>query len=162
MKMKLLGVVGAAAVIAAAGIYYMMPGAEEAPVGELRSDEPAIVALGEEIYAAQCAVCHGVELQGQPNWQTPGKDGLLLAPPHDETGHTWHHPDQLLFAVTKLGTAQALKQPDFKSDMPAFGETLSDDEIVAALSYIKSRWPEPVRKRHDTLNRRVKAAQGNR
>ena len=37
-------------------------------------------------------------------------------------------------------------------DMPAFGESLSDHTIVAALSYIKSTWPDAIRERHDRMN----------
>lgn len=118
----------------------------------LRPDDAGLVALGARVYAAQCASCHGVELEGEADWQTPGPDGLLPAPPHDETGHTWHHPDRLLFDITKYGVAAAAGLPDHRSAMPAFEGLLSDREIVAALSYIKSRWPQEVRRRHDALN----------
>ncbi|MCW5719495.1 MAG: cytochrome c, partial [Bauldia sp.] len=53
---------------------------------------------GQTLYLANCASCHGVDLEGQPNWQTPLADGRFPAPPHDETGHTWHHSDAQLFA----------------------------------------------------------------
>jgi mono/diheme cytochrome c family protein len=33
--------------------------------------------------------------------------------------------------------------------MPAFGETLTDDQIIAVLSYIKSTWPQSIRDSHD-------------
>ena len=63
------------------------------------------VALGKEVYANQCASCHGADLEGQPNWRQRRADGRLPAPPHDESGHTWHHPDQQLFELTKYGPA---------------------------------------------------------
>ena len=116
-------------------------------------DDARLVSQGEAVYLAHCASCHGRKLEGQPDWQGHDKDGYLPAPPHDETGHTWHHPDRLLFAITKLGVAKAANLKDYKTRMPAFRETLSDDDIVAALSYIKSRWPEDMRRRHDQLNR---------
>lgn len=98
---------------------------------------------GEKLYAENCAACHGANLEGQENWQTAGPDGVLPAPPHDETGHTWHHGDGLLFAYTKLGgkTALAEQGMEFDSGMPGFGETLSDQEIWDILAYIKSTWP---------------------
>ena len=75
----------------------------------------------------------------------------LPAPPHDETGHTWHHPDQVLVKITRLGTAKAVDLPGYKSRMPGFEGVLADAEIVAALSYIKSTWPEDIRRRHDAM-----------
>lgn len=99
------------------------------------------LALGRTLYADNCASCHGANLEGQPNWQTPNAEGKLPAPPHDATGHTWHHGDEQLFAITKFGTA-ALVGNGYESDMIGFGDTLGDDGIRAVLDYIKSTWPE--------------------
>ena len=123
----------------------------------LRPDDTNIVALGRTVYGAHCAACHGVDLEGQKNWKRPGPDGLMPAPPHDETGHTWHHKDELLFALTRNGVTSMLgPNSTYKSAMPAYVGILSDEEIVAVLSYIKSRWPNDVRQRHDTLNAQKK------
>ena len=100
---------------------------------------------GAAIYARECASCHGEDLEGQPNWQEVHQDGTLPAPPHDTTGHTWHHPDSLLFTYTKLGGEETLRQmgvAGFKSAMPGFGDRLSDTEIREVLSYIKAHWTE--------------------
>jgi hypothetical protein len=35
--------------------------------------------------------------------------------------------------------------------MAAFENSLSDDDIIAVLSYIKSRWLEDMQTRHDKL-----------
>ena len=108
------------------------------------ADDPGQVALGAQIYVEACASCHGANLEGQDNWRVRQANGRLPAPPHDETGHTWHHPDQQLFQITKLGI-EALAPEGYESDMPGFGETLSDDEIWAVLTYIKSTWPDHIR-----------------
>lgn len=103
---------------------------------------------GQSLYANNCASCHGAKLEGQPNWQSPNADGVLSAPPHDRTGHTWHHDDELLFEYTKLGGAAALEVrgvTGFNSGMPAFGETHTDDEIWDILAYIRSIWSERER-----------------
>ncbi len=121
--------------------------------GLLEPDNGTVVARGEAVYGRNCASCHGRYLEGQPEWQTPDRDGFMPAPPHDENGHTWHHPDQLLFNITKFGVVKAANLKDYKTRMPAFEGVLSDDDIVAVLSFIKSRWPEDVRRRHDGLNR---------
>lgn len=107
-----------------------------------------LVIEGRKVYEANCANCHGFRLEGQPNWQRRGPDGVLPAPPHDETGHTWHHADAVLFATTKLG-GQAFMPQGVKSGMPAFRDILSDREIEASLAYIKSRWPSTIRRRHE-------------
>jgi mono/diheme cytochrome c family protein len=122
--------------------------------GGSNADSPALVALGQELYATACASCHGVSLEGQPNWRVRRADGRLPAPPHDETGHTWHHPDDQLFAMTKFGPAAFAGLDDYKSDMPAFEGVLSDREIRAVLAYIKSTWPAEVRARQDGISRR--------
>ncbi|ANT50009.1 cytochrome C [Mesorhizobium amorphae CCNWGS0123] len=121
--------------------------------GILKPDDVRVIARGEAVYVAHCASCHGKNLEGQPNWKAQDKDGFLPAPPHDESGHTWHHRDTLLFRITKLGVAEAASLKDYKTRMPAFGGILTDADIIAALSYIKSRWPDDMRHRHDELNR---------
>ena len=99
---------------------------------------------GRVLYVESCASCHGVNLEGQPNWQRKGGDGRLPAPPHNERGHTWHHGDGLLFNYTKFGGQETLAQSgiDFDSGMPGFGETLNDDEIWSIINYMKSTWSE--------------------
>ena len=112
--------------------------------------------LGETLYAVHCAVCHGANLEGQLDWQTPDENGILPAPPHDETGHTWHHDNALLFEYTKLGGAEALAArgvSGFQSGMPAFGEVLTDDEIWSVLAYIRSTWPERIQQVQQMRNR---------
>jgi len=118
----------------------------------LRPDDPKVLAVGERIYSEQCASCHGDRLQGQPEWRTRGTDGLLPAPPHDAGGHTWHHPDEMLFRITKFGVASIVGDPGYKTSMPAYGGRLSDDEIIAVLSWIKAQWPAQVRQKHDQMN----------
>jgi mono/diheme cytochrome c family protein len=100
----------------------------------------AKVAVGARLYSQHCAVCHGAKLEGQPNWRQRLPDGRMPAPPHDESGHTWHHADGVLFAITKNGLVPPYAPKDYESDMAAFGGKLSDQEIWAVLAYIKSHW----------------------
>jgi mono/diheme cytochrome c family protein len=113
--------------------------------------DPRQVALGKQVYIDHCAACHGANLEGQPNWRERNPDGKLPAPPHDASGHTWHHPDAQLFDITKRGTA-ALAGAGYQTDMREFGSLLSDAEIWAVLAYIKSTWPPEIRARHDRVN----------
>jgi len=102
---------------------------------------------GRRLYLDHCAACHGVDLEGAPDWRRPGPDGRLPAPPHDETGHTWHHGDAMLFDYVRRGGQAVLDDLGVRYDsgMPAFGELLSDAEIEAILAYIRSTWPQRVR-----------------
>ena len=97
------------------------------------------LARGQKIYAQHCAACHGANLEGQPNWRSPLPNGRMPAPPHDESGHTWHHTDAVLFGITKYGLVN-YAPPGYQSDMPAYAGKLSDDEIRAVLSFIQSHW----------------------
>jgi mono/diheme cytochrome c family protein len=112
-------------------------------------DDPVRVALGHQIYTERCASCHGANLEGQPNWQARKPNGRLPAPPHDVSGHTWHHPDQQLIVITRKGLSAVV--PGYQSDMPAFEGVLSDEQIVAVLSFIESRWPTEIRSRQRAL-----------
>ena len=119
-------------------------------------DAPQQVALGEQVYREHCASCHGANLQGQTDWRRRGPDCRLPAPPHDETGHTWHHPDDVLFRITKQGVSAIV--PDYESDMPAYADVLTDAGIWAVLAFIKSQWPQPIQDRQAEINRRSEQA----
>jgi mono/diheme cytochrome c family protein len=109
------------------------------------------VAVGQTVYAQHCAVCHGANLEGQPAWQKRLPSGSFPAPPHDATGHTWHHPDQYLFEATKYG-GQRSAPPGYQSAMQGFENVLSDAEIWAVLAFIKSSWPPAIRAQQERLN----------
>lgn len=118
-------------------------------------DNPTQVALGRSVYAQRCGSCHGANLEGEPNWQTRKPTGRLPAPPHDARGHTWHHPDAQLFGIVKKGI-EPYAPPGYQSDMPAFGRTLSDEQVWAVLAYIKSSWPDHIREQQNELSRRAR------
>ncbi|WP_291730534.1 cytochrome c [Leisingera sp. F5] len=119
----------------------MLPADPTAPAADA---EAVPISQGKVLYAEYCASCHGANLEGQPNWRSPGEDGRLPAPPHDDAGHTWHHSDRMLFEYTKLGGQAALANSgvDLDSGMPGFGSLLSDAQIRGILNFIKSFWPE--------------------
>lgn len=104
------------------------------------------IALGQAIYDTHCAACHGAQLEGAPDWKAPGPDGRLPPPPHDETGHTWHHGDAFLFEYVRRGGQPMLDDlgGDMPSGMPGFGDRLTDEEISAVLAYIRSTWPARI------------------
>ena len=116
-----------------------------------------ILAQGKEVYVTKCASCHGAKLEGQPDWKRRLANGRMPAPPHDITGHTWHHSDQDLFRIVKEGVS-AIVGNGYESDMLAFGPVLNDDQIRATMAYIESTWPDRQRAAQHALTVAAAAA----
>lgn len=131
-------------VLAAVAVFLWIQSGDMTYSEDLASVDPVDIAAGEILYAENCATCHGVNLEGEEDWRTPREDGSLPTPPHDATGHTWHHPDSMLFTYTKQGGEATLAAQgiEFNSGMPGFSEQLSDEDIWNVLAFIKSTWPE--------------------
>ena len=119
----------------------------------LKPNNKTIIALGKKIYINNCASCHGNNLEGQANWRKRNDAGYLPAPPHDKTGHTWHHSDDYLFKITKYGLEELIGEK-YPNNMPAYKKLLNDEEIIASLSYIKSTWSKSMQLKHNRLNLR--------
>jgi mono/diheme cytochrome c family protein len=118
----------AGALLAAACVWFAASGSTE---------DAAQLTLGRELYNTHCASCHGADLEGQPNWEIPLPDGKMPAPPLNASGHAPHHADAELFRAVKEGMAVTPGKP---SDMPAFGNVMSDDKIRTVIDFIKSTW----------------------
>jgi mono/diheme cytochrome c family protein len=146
---------GSAIIVVAVAAYFITNSGNS---GSADADNPTQVALGKQLYAESCASCHGANLEGQKNWRQPLAEGGLPAPPHDQSGHTWHHPDKLLFDYTQRG-GQAIAPKGFKSNMPGFGEnfggSMSDGDIWAVLAFIKNSWPGNIQSRQARLNKQA-------
>jgi mono/diheme cytochrome c family protein len=136
---------GVAAIAGAASVVLVLARSEEA-VPRADPENSAQVAFGQGVYARHCASCHGANLEGEANWRRRKPDGHLPAPPHDASGHTWHHPDTQIFAVIKHGSA-AFIPSGYVSGMPGFVGKLEDREIWAIIAFIKNRWPADIRRR---------------
>lgn len=91
------------------------------------------LARGEELYQANCMLCHGGETGG---------DIADIPPRHNAEGHTWHHPDCLLVEIVQEGMPRRPGLPDDAPTMPAFGDRLTDEDIRAILAHINTWWTE--------------------
>jgi|GEM_PF-480677 len=127
------------------GIFVVIPAMKPNPpkTSWIEPTQGELWLQGQALYQQHCASCHGSNLEGQTNWRQRKADGKLPAPPHDESGHTWHHPDAELIAITRDGMVPGVTAPEgYQSDMPGFGKILSDAEIELILGYIKSFWSD--------------------
>jgi mono/diheme cytochrome c family protein len=150
----------ALAAACAAVAYTVLTPPETVATARADASDARMVESGRRIYADYCASCHGADLEGQPNWRQRKPDGRLPAPPHDASGHTWHHDDQTLFDLTKYGLAAMIGQP-VATDMPVYEGALSDDEIWSVLAFIKAQWPDDIRRRQADLNARAATRAGS-
>ena len=146
--MKLLAAAGAAAALGAVFVVYSI-NFDEDPHSH-QPDNPSIVQQGKRIYEANCASCHGKNLQGQFVLNRRRGKRYFLGPPHDQRGHTWKHSHKRLFEVVKYGSRLPLGS-ETKASMPSFKWILSDTEIWAVLSYIEAQWPEDIRAKHNAI-----------
>ncbi len=112
----------------------------------------AQVRRGADVFQQNCAVCHGADAEGAEDWQFRGPDGKFPPPPLNGTAHAWHHPLAQLFHMIENGT-----QPT--GNMPAWGDTLNDDEIIAAIAWFQSKWPDEVYQAWFEMEMRTRAAQ---
>lgn len=148
MNRRLFVIIPAVAAVLVAGVaYWGWRGGQVIDPGN-----PRQVARGAELYGVHCAQCHGARLQGEPDWKVRKPNGELPAPPHDVSGHTWHHTDEQLFVMTKYGMTR-FAPPDYKSAMPAFVGRLTDGDIRAVIAYIKSTWPADILRRQENMGR---------
>ena len=112
-------------------------------VGRANAANAQLVAQGKQVYLARCASCHSSNLKGELGWPQQRPNGVMPAAPLDQSGPAWQRDDQWLFTTIKLG-GQATASAGYTSYMPALGGGLSDAEIWAVISYMKSTWPKHI------------------
>lgn len=101
--------------------------------------EVEMVELGERVYARSCASCHGPRGEGAQQWSELDARGELPPPPHNAEGHTWRHPDGMLYRIVRGGWRDPFNATD-RLTMPAFGDTLTPEETRAVITYLKTWW----------------------
>lgn len=147
----------AAVLILVAGSYaaYRVLESTSQPAGYIDPSDARLVIVGKPLYEQHCASCHGAKMEGQPNWRIRMANGRLPAPPHDDSGHTWHHSDQVLLNITLNGLVPGVTAPPgYQSDMPAYKGILSESRARAVLAYIKTFWSEQSLKTQREITRR--------
>lgn len=113
-----------------------------APV-EKQLDSAQMLARGAKLYATSCRPCHG---------DRHGKGSIGRAHPHNEKGHSWHHPDGQLEEWILHG-----KPGPGISVMPGFNY-FSEDDAEAILVFIKTWWTAEQREMQADISRRYDQA----
>jgi len=107
----------------------------------LRHFDPASVARGSALFRAHCAVCHGPEGQGHPDWQTPSDGHFSAAPPVNGTGNDSKRTRNELAAVIRDG---ARRKSDNVDIMPGWKKRMNERDIEDILNWMQSLWPADV------------------
>ena len=139
--------------LALGGFFYFMTKSQ--PVAEIKQIDDEVlyaqIQLGSQLYATNCASCHGEQLQGNPKWNiTTDEDGDNLPPPLNGTGHTWHHSPEQLFNIIKYGLK--IYNEGYKGKMQG-NPDLSDEDVWTILAYKKYVWPESIRQKYDSMTK---------
>ena len=123
------------------GLAFLLACGGEGPEPEPAPSPTAIPRREAQIYAQTCQWCHGDQ---------EGVGGRPDSPPHNQRGHTWHHPDaQLLDWV--------LNGKPFTA-MPGFTGILTQQDAEAVLAYVKTWWTEEQRRAQADVSRRYQEA----
>jgi len=95
------------------------------------------VARGGEVFAENCAVCHGDQAQGlAEDWRRRLPDGSYPPPPLNGSAHAWHHPLEQLVSIIETGGVP------YGGQMPPFGEAIDDDDKLNTIAYFQAFWDE--------------------
>ncbi|GAB1421194.1 hypothetical protein MASR2M15_13420 [Anaerolineales bacterium] len=105
--------------------------------------QDTFMAAAQKNYESFCAHCHGYigDGQGASSETKTLALGYKIVPKHDQDGHTWQHPDQLLFESIKYG----IENPLNLYPMVEYGSRLEDQEIWGVIEYMKRFWSEEQR-----------------
>lgn len=114
----------------------------EKPVPTVASAAPTPVSVplerGAALYVQKCSTCHG---------DREGRGGIPDAPAHNDTGHTWHHPDAQLRDWVLNGKIGFSRMPPQK-------DNVSDEELTLILEYIKTWWTPDQRAFQEDVSKR--------
>lgn len=91
---------------------------------------------GKDIFANNCASCHGFKAEKTLTWKKKLEDGSYPPPPLNDKAHAWHHPYSQLHEIIKNGGSS------YGGAMPAFKDKLNDSQIDSAISYFQSFWAD--------------------
>ncbi len=118
------------------------------------------ITQGRVYYEETCAKCHGISGEGMfPEAPLePDASGRYGAPPHNSTGHTWHHTDELLLRYVLEGGFADLSN---FYPMPRWDDLYDREKAALIIAYIKTMWTDEQRiyQHHMTAEEEAQFAQ---
>lgn len=111
------------------------------PAPAVRHFEPASLVRGAALFEQHCALCHGPQAQGHPDWLTPSNGSFAAAPPLDGTGNDWKRSRAELAATIQNGVK---RKSDNEMVMPAWKGRLKDQDVEDVINWLQSMWPAEV------------------
>jgi mono/diheme cytochrome c family protein len=102
------------------------------PKPSVRTEEASLlISLGKTVYDKHCASCHGAEGEGKPPHYPPLAGNQSIQMESAVNG---------IRMVLNGGYPPATAKNPMPHGMPPFAVTLSDDEVAAVASYIRTAW----------------------
>lgn len=93
---------------------------------------------GLAIYENNCASCHGKAGESVDTWRQKQANGFYPPPPLNGSAHSWHHPMPFLkYQIANGGIANG-------GYMPAFGQTLTEQQIDDVIAGFQSFWNDEI------------------
>jgi mono/diheme cytochrome c family protein len=113
-------------------VYAPYTSAEQLDAYQPKSGEAAAKARGKAVYESVCGICHGTDGMGKPG-QAP-----------ELAGSEWVNAKGFnrLAHIPLMGVSGPIKVggKDWNMSMAAMGAALSDDDLAAVLTYIRTSW----------------------
>jgi mono/diheme cytochrome c family protein len=115
-----------------AKVYSPYVSAEQLELYQPKSGAAAAAAQGKKVYETVCGICHGVDGMGKPNQAPPlaGSEWVI-------TGG-FHRLAQI--PLNGLNGSLQVEGKDWNLNMAPMGANLSDADLAAVLTYIRSSW----------------------
>jgi mono/diheme cytochrome c family protein len=101
-----------------------------------RRFSPESLVRGARLYQEHCALCHGPEAQGHPDWSNPK---VVAASPLNGTGNAWKRSKQEMIAIIKKGASR-----HGIAVMPGWNGRLSESDIDDIINWYQALWPPDV------------------
>ncbi len=113
-------------------VYSPYVSAEELELYQPKSGAAAAAAHGKKVYETVCGICHGADGMGKPN-QAPPLAG-------SEWVNTQGVPRLIHIPQAGLNGLVQIEGKDWNLNMAPMGANLSDADLAAVLTYIRSSW----------------------
>lgn len=113
-------------------VYVPYKSADELESFQPKSGAAAVAARGKKVYESVCGICHGMDGAGKPGQAPPlaGSEWVNAK----GVGRLIHIPLEGLSGTLKV------EGKDWNLNMAAMGIALSDDDLAAVLTYLRTSW----------------------